>query len=137
MAAVSFRYIVDDVGRAIDFYTRHLGFEVQMHPGPGFAALARDDFRLYLNATGGSGGASQAMPDGSVPEPGGWNRIQIEVDDLVATAGKLRNAGVRTRSDIIEGQGGKQLVLEDPSGNPVELFEPKSGVAKRADRSRG
>ena len=78
MPTVSFRYIVDDVAAAIEFYTSHLGFEVEMHPGPGFAALTRDDFRLYVNATGGPGGASQAMPDGRVPEPGGWNRIRLK-----------------------------------------------------------
>jgi catechol 2,3-dioxygenase-like lactoylglutathione lyase family enzyme len=125
MPTVSVRYIVDDVDAAIEFYTRHLGFEVEMHPGPGFAALTRDGFRLYVNATGGPGGASQAMPDGRVPEPGGWNRIQIEVTDLAGLAERLQKAGVIRRSDIIEGRGGKQLIVDDPAGNPVELFEPK------------
>jgi catechol 2,3-dioxygenase-like lactoylglutathione lyase family enzyme len=125
MPAVNVRYIVDDVASAIEFYTSQLGFEVEMHPGPGFAALTRDGFRLYINAAGGPGGASQAMPDGRVPEPGGWNRIQIEVTDLAAHAEKLREAGVALRSNIIEGQGGKQLIVDDPAGNPVELFEPK------------
>jgi catechol 2,3-dioxygenase-like lactoylglutathione lyase family enzyme len=124
MPALSVRYIVQDVASAIEFYSSHLGFEVEMHPGPGFAMLTRNGFRLYLNAIGGSGGASQAMPDGRVPEPGGWNRIQIEVADLAAEAEKLQNAGVTMRSHIIEGQGGKQLIVDDPSGNPVELFEP-------------
>lgn len=125
MPTVNVRYIVDDVASAIEFYTSLLGFEVEMHPGPGFAALRRDDFRFYLNATGGPGGASQAMPDGRVPEPGGWNRIQIEVTDLAAQAEKLQKAGVTMRSNIIEGRGGKQLIVDDPAGNPVELFEPK------------
>jgi catechol 2,3-dioxygenase-like lactoylglutathione lyase family enzyme len=124
MPTISVRYIVDDVASAIEFYTGHLGFELEMHPGPGFAALTRDGFRFYLNATGGPGGASQAMPDGRVPEPGGWNRIRIEVTDLAAHAEKLRKAGVTMRSDIIEGRGGKQLIVDDPAGNPVELFEP-------------
>jgi predicted enzyme related to lactoylglutathione lyase len=124
MPAVSVRYIVDDVASAIEFYISQLGFEVEMHPGPGFAALTRDGFRLYINATGGPGGASQTMPDGRVPEPGGWNRIQIEVTDLAAHAEKLGEAGVALRSNIIEGQGGKQLIVDDPAGNPVELFEP-------------
>jgi catechol 2,3-dioxygenase-like lactoylglutathione lyase family enzyme len=123
--AVNVRYIVDDVASAIDFYTNHLGFEVEMHPGPSFAALRSDGFTLYLNATGGPGGASQPMPDGRVPEPGGWNRIQIEVANLAAEAEKLQKAGVAMRSSIIEGQGGKQLIVEDPAGNPVELFEPR------------
>ncbi|HEX3199201.1 MAG TPA: VOC family protein [Propionibacteriaceae bacterium] len=125
MPTVSARYIVDDVDSAIEFYTSRLGFEVEMHPGPGFAALTRDGFRLYVNATGGPGGASQAMPDGRVPEPGGWNRIQIEVTDLAGLAEKLQKAGVTMRSDIIEGRGGNQVIVDDPAGNPVELFEPK------------
>jgi catechol 2,3-dioxygenase-like lactoylglutathione lyase family enzyme len=125
MPTVSARYIVDDVDSAIEFYTSHLGFEVEMHPGPGFAALTRDGFRLYVNATGGPGGASQAMPDGRVPEPGGWNRIQIEVTDLAGLAEKLLKASVTMRSDIIEGRGGNQVIVDDPAGNPVELFEPK------------
>jgi catechol 2,3-dioxygenase-like lactoylglutathione lyase family enzyme len=129
MLDVSVRYIVKDVDSAIVFYTSHLGFEVAMNPGPGFALLTRNGFRLYLNATGGSGGASQAMPDGRVPEPGGWNRIQIEVANLAAEAEKLQKAGAAMRSSIIEGQGGKQLIVDDPSGNPVELFEPKHDPA--------
>jgi catechol 2,3-dioxygenase-like lactoylglutathione lyase family enzyme len=124
MTTVNVRYIVHDVAEAIAFYTEHLGFEVQMHPGSGFARLARGDLRLLLNAVGGSGGAAQAMPDGRRPEPGGWNRIQIEVHDLPALVERLRSRGAHFRNDIVSGNGGKQILLDDPSGNPIELFEP-------------
>jgi catechol 2,3-dioxygenase-like lactoylglutathione lyase family enzyme len=124
MTTVNVRYIVRDVEEAIAFYTEHLGFEVQMHPGPGFARLARGDLRLLLNAVGGSGGAAQTMPDGRRPEPGGWNRIQIEVHDLPALVEQLRSGGAHFRNDIVSGNGGKQILLDDPSGNPIELFEP-------------
>jgi len=121
--ATSVRYIVDDVEEAIAFYTRHLGFGVELHPAPGFAVLSRGDLRLLLN-TPGAGGAGQAMPDGRKPEPGGWNRIQLEVRDLASEVESLRGAGARFRNDIVSGRGGKQILLEDPSGNCVELFEP-------------
>ena len=124
MATVSVRYIVHDVDAAIPFYTEHLGFHVEMHPGPGFAMLSRGDLRLLLNTPGGGGGAGQSMPDGRRPEPGGWNRIQLEVDDLASLVETLRNAGARFRNDIVVGNGGKQILLDDPSGNAVELFEP-------------
>lgn len=124
MATVSVRYIVDDVDAAIAFYTRHLGFSVDMHPAPGFAMLSRGDLRLLVNAAGGPGGAAQPMPDGRKPEPGGWNRIQIEVDDLESEVETLRQAGAHFRNDIVAGFGGKQILLEDPAGNPIELFEP-------------
>jgi catechol 2,3-dioxygenase-like lactoylglutathione lyase family enzyme len=124
MATVSVRYIVDDVDAAIAFYTRHLGFVVELHPAPGFAALTRGDLRLLLNATGGPGGAAQPMPDGRTPEPGGWNRIQLQVDDLAAQVEALRAARLHFRNEIVDGMGGRQILLEDPSGNPVELFEP-------------
>ena len=124
MTTVNVRYIVRDVEEAITFYTEHLGFEVQMHPGPGFARLARGDLRLLLNAVGGSGGAAQAMPDGRRPEPGGWKRIQIEARDLPALVEQLRSRGAHFRNDIVSGNGGKQILLDDPSGNPIELFEP-------------
>ena len=123
MATVSVRYIVDDVEETISFYTRHLGFSVELHPAPGFASLSRGDLRLLLN-TPGAGGAGQAMPDGRKPEPGGWNRIQLEVPELAGEVESMRNAGAYFRNDIVSGNGGKQILLEDPSGNPIELFEP-------------
>jgi len=124
MTSVSVRYIVDDVEEAISFYTEHLGCTLEMHPGPGFASLQRGDLRLLLNSKTGPGGASQAMPDGRKPEPGGWNRFQIEMHDLEAEVQRMRASGVPFRSDVVTGMGGKQVLLDDPSGNPVELFEP-------------
>jgi catechol 2,3-dioxygenase-like lactoylglutathione lyase family enzyme len=123
VATISVRYIVEDVEEAIAFYTRHLGFGVELNPAPGFAVLSRGDLRLLLNALG-AGGAGQAMPDGRRPEPGGWNRIQLEVRDLAGEVERMRDAGARFRNEIVSGRGGKQILLEDPSGNPVELFEP-------------
>jgi len=123
MAAVSVRYIVDDLEDAIAFYTGRFGFSVELNPAPGFAVLSRGDLRLLLNEPG-AGGAGQPMPDGREPEPGGWNRIQLEVDDLAGEVGAIRDAGARFRNEIVEGRGGKQILLEDPSGNPIELFEP-------------
>jgi catechol 2,3-dioxygenase-like lactoylglutathione lyase family enzyme len=124
MATVSVRYIVNDVDEAIAFYTGHLGFREEMHPAPSFAMLSRGDLRLVLSAPGGGPGGGQAMPDGRVPEPGGWNRFSLEVSDLAATVEALRKKGARFRNDIVTGVGGKQVLLDDPSGNPVELFEP-------------
>jgi catechol 2,3-dioxygenase-like lactoylglutathione lyase family enzyme len=124
MATVTVRYIVDDVDAAIDFYAGQLGFREEMHPAPTFAMLSRGDLRLALSAPSGLGGGGQAMPDGTVPEPGGWNRFSLEVPDLAGAVEGLRQAGVHFRSDIIEGVGGKQVLIDDPSGNPVELFEP-------------
>jgi catechol 2,3-dioxygenase-like lactoylglutathione lyase family enzyme len=124
MAPVSVRYIVNDVDAAVGFYTEHLGFEIAMRPGPGFAAVTRGDLRLLLSMTGGPGGAAQAMPDGRRPEPGGWNRIQLEVEDLAATVAALKQAGARFRNEIITGMGGQQVLLDDPAGNPIELFQP-------------
>jgi catechol 2,3-dioxygenase-like lactoylglutathione lyase family enzyme len=121
---VGVRYIVTDVDAAIEFYCERLGFHEDMHPAPAFAMLSRGDLRLVLSAPGGGPGGGQAMPDGSLPEPGGWNRFQLEVSDLASTVDELRGHGARFRSDIIVGVGGKQIVVEDPSGNPVELFEP-------------
>jgi catechol 2,3-dioxygenase-like lactoylglutathione lyase family enzyme len=124
MATVAVRYIVDDVDAAIAFYCEHLGFREVMHPAPTFAMLSRGDLRLNLSAPSREGGGGQAMPDGSVPRPGGWNRFTLEVDDLEAVVERLRRAGVRLRSDIVVGVGGHQVLVEDPSGNPVELFQP-------------
>ncbi len=124
--SVSVRYIVGDVEAAVEFYSAQLGFAVEMHPGPGFALLTRGELRLLLNATEGPGGASQVMPDGRQPEPGGWNRFQIEVDDLDGYVERLRAAGVAFRNEIVAGRGGRQILVDDPSGNPVELFEPKA-----------
>jgi catechol 2,3-dioxygenase-like lactoylglutathione lyase family enzyme len=124
MATVSVRYIVDDVDAAIEFYCRQLGFREVMHPAPSFAMLSRGDLRLVLSAPGGGPGGGQAMPDGRVPAPGGWNRFQLEVPDLASTVEALRRQGARFRNEIVIGVGGKQILVEDPSGNPVELFEP-------------
>ena len=124
MATVSVRYIVDDVDAAIGFYCGNLGFEEVMHPAPTFAMLSRGDLRLVLSAPGGGPGGGQAMPDGTMPAPGGWNRFQLEVGDLESLVAQLRDAGARFRNEIVTGVGGKQILVEDPSGNPVELFEP-------------
>ena len=129
MATVSVRYIVNDVDAAIAFYCGSLGFSEQMRPAPPFAMLTSGDLRLVLSAPagpagGGSGGGGSPMPDGTRQEPGGWNRFMIEVADLERTVERLRQEGVRFRNDIVIGVGGKQIMAEDPSGNPVELFEP-------------
>lgn len=130
MAKVQVRYIVDDVSEAIAFYTEHLGFKVDMHPAPPFAMLSRGDLRLVLSAPNPSGGGGQPMPDGTAQTPGGWNRFAIEVDDLPAKVEALRKLGVRFRNDIVTGVGGKQIIVEDPSGNPIELFQPTREEAK-------
>jgi catechol 2,3-dioxygenase-like lactoylglutathione lyase family enzyme len=122
--SVSVRYIVEDVAAAIAFYTGMLDFKVDMHPGPGFASLSRGDLRLLLNKPGGGGGAGQSMTDGRTPAPGGWLRFQIEVPDIEATVAQLKAAGAILRSEIITGFGGKQVLVDDPSGNPIELFQP-------------
>ena len=123
MSKVNVRYIVDDVDAAILFYTDMLGFKVELHPAPGFASLSRGDLQLLLNRPG-AGGAGKAMDGGQSPAPGGWNRIHFVVTDIEADVERLRSAGVRFRNDIISGPGGRQIVLEDPSGNPIELFQP-------------
>ena len=133
MATVSVRYIVHDVDAAIAFYRDNLGFTEVMHPAPAFAMMTLGDLRLVLSAPGGGPGGGQAMPDGSVPEPGGWNRFAIEVPDLAATVAELRARGVRFRNEIVHGVGGDQILAEDPSGNLVELFEPARPEA-RLDR---
>jgi catechol 2,3-dioxygenase-like lactoylglutathione lyase family enzyme len=125
MSTVSVRYIVDDVDAAIGFYRDQLGFEVEMHPAPTFAMLSRGQLRLLLSAPSGEAGGGQIMPDGSRPEPGGWNRISLEVSGLRAEVERLRAAGARFRNEIVHGVGGDQTLLEDPSGNLVELFEPR------------
>ena len=125
MAPVSVRYIVEDVDAAIAFYRDQLGFAVEMHPAPTFAMLSRGDLRLLLSAPSTQGGGGQILADGSRPEPGGWNRIQLEVSDLAAEVERLRAAGARFRSEILRGVGGDQALVEDPSGNAVELFESK------------
>lgn len=122
MDQVSVRYIVDDVDAAMPFYEL-LGMTVTMHPGPGFASLERGALRLLLSARSGPGGASATMPDGRSPEPGGWNRIQIQVEDLEAEVERLHAAGARFRNEVVTGRGGRQILVEDPSGNPVELFQ--------------
>lgn len=122
MNAVSVRYIVDSVDRALPFY-QALGFQVVMRRASGFAALAKGDLRLLLNQPG-AGGAGQAMPDGEMPAPGGWNRIQIAVDDLEAVVRELKAKGVSFRNEIVHGNGGKQILAQDPAGNLVELLEP-------------
>ncbi len=124
MATVQVRYIVHDVDAAIAFYRDRLGFVEVMHPAPAFAMLSRGDLRLVLSAPNPAGGGGQPMPDGRQQEPGGWNRFAIEVDDLDGTVASLRAAGVRFRNDVVVGVGGKQILLEDPSGNPIELFQP-------------
>ena len=124
MSTVGVRYLVDDVREAADFYTEHLGFSVSFDALPAFVALDRDDLRLFLNAPGGPGGASQPMPDGRMPEPGGWNRFQLVVDDIDAEVARLKEEGVAFRNDIVVGRGGSQVLIDDPSGNAIELFQP-------------
>lgn len=124
-STVTVRYIVTDLDAAVSFYTTHLGFTVEMRPAPTFAMLARESLRLVLSVPSGQGGGGQTLADGSRPAPGGWNRFQVVVPDLAAAVAPLRNAGVRFRSDIIVGVGGDQAIIEDPSGNPVELFQYK------------
>jgi len=119
----SVRYIVNDVDEAIGFYTEMLGFQLVMHPAPEFAILARGNLQLLLSRPSGRGGGGQGMPDGTVQVPGGWNRFQVEVDDLEATVAELGRKGAGFRNEIVKGVGGKQVLLMDPSGNLVELFE--------------
>jgi catechol 2,3-dioxygenase-like lactoylglutathione lyase family enzyme len=116
------RYQVHDVDRAIGFYTRHLGFETKQHSGSMFATIQRGDLHLFLSGPGSSG--SRPTPDGKRQEPGGWNRIVVYVDDLDATVAALRAAGTRFRNDVESGPGGRQIQIEDPDGNPIELHEP-------------
>jgi catechol 2,3-dioxygenase-like lactoylglutathione lyase family enzyme len=127
VSTVSVRYIVNDVDEAIPFYCQNLGFREDMHPDPAFAMLSRGDLRLVLVSPIGPdhrGGGSRPMPDGTEQEPGGWNRFMLEVTDLAGTVDTLRGQGVRFRNEIVTGVGGRQIMAEDPSGNPIELFEP-------------
>jgi catechol 2,3-dioxygenase-like lactoylglutathione lyase family enzyme len=124
MSTVQVRYIVRDVDAAIAFYCAQLGFQEVMHPSPAFAMLKRGNLRLALSAPNPAAGGGQPMPDGRRQEPGGWNRFAIEVDDLESTVERLRQVRATFRNDIVTGVGGKQILLEDPSGNPIELFQP-------------
>jgi catechol 2,3-dioxygenase-like lactoylglutathione lyase family enzyme len=135
MASVQVRYIVHDVDAAIAFYEQQLGFALVMHPAPAFAMLSRGDLRLVLSAPNPAAGGGQAMPDGTKQQPGGWNRFAIEVDDLATIVERLRKAGAQFRNDIVTGVGGKQIIVDDPSGNPVELFQPILREARLDDRS--
>jgi len=136
MSTVSVRYIVSDVDEAALFYARHLGFQVDMHPDPAFAMLSRGDLRLVLVSPVGAdhpGGGSRPLPDGTPQRPGGWNRIMLQVDDVETAVAALRHDGVRFRTDIVTGVGTKQVMIEDPSGNPVELYQPLRAEARLAE----
>jgi catechol 2,3-dioxygenase-like lactoylglutathione lyase family enzyme len=130
MASVGVRYIVDDVDASIAFYRDRLGFTEVMHPAPTFAMLQHGDLRLVLSAPSGQGGGGVAMPDGTLPKPGGWNRFQLQVDDLETRVEQLRAEGATFRNELVTGVGGKQILVEDPSGNLVELFEPTRDEAR-------
>jgi catechol 2,3-dioxygenase-like lactoylglutathione lyase family enzyme len=134
MATVQVRYIVRDVDAAVAFYCSHLGFREMMHPAPAFAMLSRGELRLVLSAPNPAGGGGQPMPDGRQQEPGGWNRFAIEVDDLEQMVERLHRAGATFRNDVVTGVGGKQILLEDPSGNPIELFQPTRPEARLESR---
>lgn len=122
MSTVNVRYMVNDVDEAVSFYTTHLGFTLLTSAAPAFADVSRGDLRLLLS--GPTSSAGRPMPDGRRPEPGGWNRIEFVVDDIAAEVDRLRGAGLRFRNDIVTGPGGQQILFEDPSGNPIELFQP-------------
>jgi predicted enzyme related to lactoylglutathione lyase len=137
--AACFRYIVNDVSAAIDFYTKLLGFKVEMHPAPPFAEISRGDMHIYLTQPS-QGGGGTAMPSGEQQKPGGWNRIHLVVENLDGTIATLKSSGCHFRSEVIQGVGGKQILLEDPSGNLVELFEPNSATYRApgsASKARG
>ena len=135
MATVQVRYIVNDVDAAIAFYCEHLGFHEDMHPAPAFAMLSRGDLRLVLSAPNAAAGGGQSMPDGTRQVPGGWNRFAIEVANLEMTVASLRAAGAHFRNQIVAGVGGKQIIVDDPSGNPVELFQPTIAAARLGGQS--
>ncbi|HWU46307.1 MAG TPA: VOC family protein [Humibacter sp.] len=130
MTSVSVRYIVDDVDAAIDFYCTNFGFSTAMHPAATFAMLTRGELRLVLSAPGGGPGGGAVTSDGRTPEPGGWNRFCIETDRLAELVDRLRDRGVRFRGEIVHGVGGDQIIADDPSGNPVELFQPTIDEAR-------
>jgi len=121
---VNVRYMVDDVEAAVDFYTANFGFELRFSAAPAFADVIRGNLRLLLS--GPKSSAGRPMPDGRTPEPGGWNRMHFIVEDIDAEVGRLRAAGITFRNDIISGPGGRQILLEDPAGNPIELFQPRA-----------
>src|SRR2546422_4249638 len=129
MAIVNVRYTVDDVAASVDFYTRHFGFAVDSNAAPAFAAVTRGDLRLLLS--GETSSAGRPMPDGRRPEPGGWARIQLLVTDLTAEVERLRGAGLQFRNDIVKGPGGSQILVDDPSGNAIELFQPRCSRGRR------
>ena len=131
------RYFVGDLDEAIAFYRDRLGFEEELHPSPTFAMLYRGDLRLLLSVPGGQGGGGAPMPDGTVPGPGGWNRIALQVTDLPATVGELRSKGARFRNDIVTGTGVRQILIQDPSGNLIELFEPLAAYHERPPQAAG
>ena len=122
---VNVRYMVDDVERAVDFHTTHFGFTVRSRHAPAFADVVRGNLRLLLS--GPTSSAGRPMPDGRTPEPGGWNRIHLVVEDIAGAVEQLRAAGLTFRNDIVSGPGGQQILLDDPAGNPIELFQPASG----------
>ena len=122
---VNVRYMVDDVQAAVDFYTTHFGFTLRMSAAPAFADVVRGNLRLLLS--GPKSSAGRPMPDGRTPEPGGWNRMHFIVGDIASEVERLRDAGITFRNDIISGPGGQQILLEDPAGNPIELFQPAGG----------
>jgi catechol 2,3-dioxygenase-like lactoylglutathione lyase family enzyme len=124
MTAVRVRYMVNQLDPAVEFYTKHLGFHVKQERRPNFAMLSCGNLELVLSTPFGPGGAAKPMPDGRKPEPGGWNRIILNVDDLPAEVSRLRKAQLHFRNDIVAGPGGSEILLDDPSGNPVELFQP-------------
>jgi len=132
---VQVRYIVTDVEAAIAFYTQQLGFHLDMHPAPAFAMLSKGDLRLVISMPNPRGGGGQPMPDGTQQAPGGWNRFSLEVDDLESLVKKLRQVGAHFRNEIVTGVGGKQIILEDPSGNPIELFQPIIDEARLPGKS--
>lgn len=135
--AATMRYFVTDLAAAVAFYRDLLGFEEELRPSPAFAMLYRGDLRLLLSVPDGGQGGGAPMPDGTLPEPGGWNRIALQVEDLPATVAELRGKGARFRNDIVTGVGVRQILIEDPSGNPIELFEPLAAYHERPPRAGG